>query len=38
MINKGRNHRELWKFLMFSLNLIKLDDELMVEIGENGIL
>ena len=26
------------KFLIFSLKLIKSDDKLMVEIGENGIL
>ena len=38
MINMGRIHRELGKFLMFSLNLIKSDDESMIEIGENGIL
>ena len=38
MVNKGRIHRELGKFLMISLNLIKLDDEFMVEIGENGRL
>ena len=38
MINKGRIHREIRKFLMFSLKLIKLDDELMIEIGENGKL
>ena len=33
MVNKGRIHRELGTFLMFSLNLIKLDDESMIEIG-----
>ena len=33
-----RIHRELGKFLMISLNLIKLDDESMIEIGENDIL
>ena len=38
MINKGRIHRELGKFLMISLKLIKSDNESMVEIGENGIL
>ena len=38
MVNKGRIHRELVKILMISLNLIKSDDELMVEIGENGRL
>ena len=36
MVNKGRIHKELWKFLMISLNLIKSDDESMIEIGENG--
>ena len=35
MVNKGRIHRELGKTLMISSNLIKSDDELMVEIGEN---
>ena len=38
MVNKGRIYREIRKFMMISLNLIKLDDELMIEIGENGIL
>ena len=38
MVNKGRIHRELGKFLMFSLNLIKLDNESMIEIRENGRL
>ena len=38
MVNKGQIHRELGKFLMISLNLIKSDDELMVEIGENSIM
>ena len=38
MVNIGRIHRELGKFLMISSNMIKSDDELMVEIGENGIL
>ena len=35
MVNMGRIHKELGKFLMISSNLIKSDDELMVEIGEN---
>ena len=35
MVNKGRIQRETRKFMMISLNLIKLDDELMIEIGEN---
>ena len=38
MVNMSRIHRELVKFLMISLNLIKSDDESMIEIGENGIL
>ena len=33
MVNKGRIHRELGKFLMISSNLIKSDNELMIEIG-----
>ena len=35
MVNKGRIHKELGKFLMISSNLIKSDDESMIEIGEN---
>ena len=38
MVNKGQILRELRKFMMISLNLIKSDDELMIEIGENGRL
>ena len=38
MVNKGRIYREIRKFLMFSLKLIKSPDKSMVEIGENGIL
>ena len=38
MVNKGQIHKEIRKFLMYSLKLIKLDDELMIEIGENGKL
>ena len=38
MVNMGRIHRELGKFFMISSNLIKSDDELMIKIGENGIL
>ena len=34
MVNMGRIHRELGKFLMISLNLIKSDNESMIEIGE----
>ena len=32
MVNKGRIHREIRKFM------IKSDDESMVEVGKNGIL
>ena len=38
MVNKGRIHMEIMKFMMISLNLIKSDDELMIKIGENGRL
>ena len=38
MVNKGRIHRELRKFMMITSNLIKSDSELMIEIGENGRL
>ena len=38
MVNKGRIHTELGKFLMFSSNLIKSDNESMIEFGENGRL
>ena len=38
MVNMGRIHRELEKFMMISLNSIKSDDESEVEIGENGRL
>ena len=38
MVNKGRIHREIGKFMMISSNLIKSDDELMIEIGEHGRL
>ena len=38
MVNKGRIHKEIRKFLMYSLKLIKSDDELIIEIGENGKL
>ena len=34
MVNKGQIHRELRKFMMISSNLIKSDDELMIEIGK----
>ena len=38
MVNMGRIHRELEKFLMISSNLIKSEDESVIEIGENSIL
>ena len=38
MVNKGRIHREIRTFLMYSSKLIKSNDELMIEIGENGKL
>ena len=38
MVNMGRTHRELGKFLMISSNLIKSNNELMIEIGKNGRL
>ena len=34
MVNKGRIHRELGKFQMISSNLIKSNDESMIEIGK----
>ena len=38
MVNKGRIHRVIRKFMMISSNLIKSDNELMIEIGENNKL
>ena len=38
MVNKGRIHREIRKFFLISLKLIKSDDQLIIEIGENGNL
>ena len=38
MVSKGRIHREIRNFLMYSSKLIKSDDELMIGIGENGKL
>ena len=38
MVNKGQIHRELRKFMEISSNLIKSDDESMVEIRKNGRL
>ena len=34
MVNKCRIHKEIRKFMMISSNLIKSDDELMIEIGK----
>ena len=34
MVNMGRIHRELGKFLEIFWNLIELDDESMIEIGK----
>ena len=38
MVNMGRIHKELGKFLMISSTLIKSDDESMIYIGENDFL
>ena len=38
MVNMGRIHREIGKFFMISSNLIKSDNESMIEMGENDIL
>ena len=38
MVNKGRIHMELRKFLMISSNLIKLHGGSIIEIEEKGIL
>ena len=38
MVNKGRIHKKIRKFMMISSNLIKSDNELMIEIRENGKL
>ena len=38
MVNMGRIHMELQKFLLISSNLIKSDNVSMIEIGENDIL
>ena len=38
MVNIGRIHKELGKFLVISLNLIKSHDESVIEIGDNSIL
>ena len=38
MVNMGRIHMELGKFLMISSNLIKSNDEMLIEIGRIDIL
>ena len=38
MVNIGQLHMELRKFLMISSDLIKSDNDLMIEIGKNSIL
>ena len=38
MVNIGRMHRELGKFFMIFLNLIKSDNESVIKIRENSIL
>ena len=38
MINKGRIHMEIRKFMMISSKLIKSDEKSIEEIGKNGIL
>ena len=38
MVNKGQIHKEIRKFMMISSKLIKLNDESMIEIGENDNL
>ena len=38
MVNMGRIHRELGKFLMIASNLIKSNNESVIDIGENHIL
>ena len=37
MVNMGRIHREFRNFQKIFYNLVKSDEKLMVEIGENGI-
>ena len=38
MVNNGQIHKELGKFFMISLNLIKSDDDLVIEIRQFDIL
>ena len=37
MVNRGRIHTELEKFLIISLNLIKSDNESVIQIGKIDI-
>ena len=38
MVNMGRIHRELGKFSMISLNLIKSNNESVIKVGKINIL
>ena len=38
MVNKGRIYRELEKYFMMSLNLIKSDNEIVIKIRKFDIL
>ena len=38
MVNKGQIYREIRKFLMISSNLMKSENESMIEIGQMDIL
>ena len=38
MVKMGQIYKELGKVLMISSNLIKSDNESVIEIGENGII
>ena len=38
MVNKGRIHKEIKKFMMISSKSIKSNDESMIEIGKNDNL
>ena len=38
MVNMGRIHKEVGKFFMISLNLIKSDDQSLIEIRQFDIL
>ena len=36
MVNKGQIHKEIRKLMMIFSNLIKSNNELMIEIGKNS--